>query len=211
MLKATAQSRPRATGGKGPATREKIVSAALETLKQEGFAGASARTIAAHGRFNQALVFYHFGSVHKLLLAALDATSARRMERYESAVAEARSLPDMIQVAREIYREDLESGHITVLSEMIAGSITDPELGPQVTARMQPWIAFAEQAIEKAAAGTPFKGLLPARDLAFAVVAFYIGIDLLTALDGDRARAEGLFSLAESFLPMIQSSFEARA
>ncbi|HYI45185.1 MAG TPA: TetR/AcrR family transcriptional regulator, partial [Actinomycetota bacterium] len=124
---------------------------------------------------------------------------------YESAVAEARSLAEMVSVAREIHREDLDSGHITVLSEMIAGSINDPELGPQVTARMQPWIDFAERAIERALAGAPLAGLLPVRDLAFAVVAFYIGIDLLTALDGDRTRAESLFTMAESFLPLIQS------
>ena len=202
MLKADAQITP----GKGHETRARIVEAALDVLKEEGFSGASARTIAARGGFNQALVFYHFGSVHSLLLAALDATSERRMERYASAVAAAGSLAEMVHIAREIYREDLESGHITVLSEMIAGSITDPQLGPQVTARMQPWIEFAAQAIERAVADTPLAGLLPARDLAFALVAFYIGIDLLTALDGDRSRAENLFVLAENFLPQIQRS-----
>ncbi|HYI44223.1 MAG TPA: TetR family transcriptional regulator, partial [Actinomycetota bacterium] len=94
---------------KGPQTRAKIVAAALEVLKHEGFSGASARSIATRGGFNQALVFYHFGSVHNLLLAALNATSEQRMERYESAVAEAGSLAEMVAVAREIYREDLES------------------------------------------------------------------------------------------------------
>ena len=202
MLKATAQTQPK----KGAVTRGKIVAAALRTLTQEGFSGASARTIAARGGFNQALVFYHFGSVHNLLLAALDATSEQRMERYESAIAGARSLPEMIRVAREIYREDLESGHITVLSEMIAGSITDPELGPQVTLRMEPWIDLAERAIERAIAETPFAGSLPARDIAFAVVAFYIGVDLLTALDGDRSRAESLFNMAERVLPAFGSA-----
>jgi hypothetical protein len=130
------------------------------------------------------------------------------MERYESAVATADSPADMIRVAKEIYREDLESGHITVLAEMIAGSVNDPALGAQVTARMQPWIEFAERAIERAVTGTPLAGLLPARDLAFAVVAFYVGIDLLTALDGDRTRAENLFALAEGFLPLLARGSE---
>ncbi len=176
--------------------------AALDTLKTEGFAGTRARAIAARGDFNQALIFYHFGSVKKLIIAALDHTSVLRMERYKEAVADTSSLEDMVLIARTIYREDLESGHIKVLAEVIAGSINDPDLGRAVTERMEPWIAFTEEAIERAVEGTLFAGLLPARDLAFAVVSFYIGADLMTALDGDRSRAERLFDVAESFLPM---------
>ena len=177
--------------------------AALETLKLEGFKGATARAIARRGDFNQALVFYHFGSVKNLLLAALDATSQTRMERYQAAVSEAATAADLLDVARTVYREDLESGHITVLAEMVAGGINDPELGPAITERMDPWIDFAEKAIERAINGTPFEGLFPMRDLAFGLVAFYIGADLLSALDGDRTRAERAFGMAERFLPML--------
>jgi len=196
MLKASAQPR-------GAATRAAIVDAALETLKKDGFAGASARTIARRGEFNQALVFYHFGSVRDLLLSALDATSAGRMARYENALTDTNGPADLLRIAGEIYREDLESGHITVLSEMIAGSLNDPDLGPEVTARMTPWIDLAERAISRAVTDTPFEDMLPTRELAFAVVAFYIGVDLLTALDGDRTRAEALFDMAERFLPLL--------
>ena len=63
-------------------TKLQIVEAALETLKARGFAGASARVIAREGGFNQALIFYHFGSVQSLLLAALDLISERRMIEY---------------------------------------------------------------------------------------------------------------------------------
>jgi hypothetical protein len=41
-----------------------MAEAALETLKPTGFAGASARERARTGGFNQALLLYHFGSVH---------------------------------------------------------------------------------------------------------------------------------------------------
>ena len=76
MLKPSAQS------DQLPATtKERIVVAALETLKEEGFAGTSARAIARRGNFNQALIFYHFGTLNDLLLAALDRTSAERMAR----------------------------------------------------------------------------------------------------------------------------------
>ena len=70
-------------------TKLQIVEAALRTLKTKGFAGASARAIAGEGNFNQALIFYHFGSVRNLLLAGLDLVSERRMSAYATAFAEA--------------------------------------------------------------------------------------------------------------------------
>ena len=47
----------KAASPKGNATRDRIVAAALETVRAEGFANTTARAIAAHGGFNQALIF----------------------------------------------------------------------------------------------------------------------------------------------------------
>src|SRR5580700_3047189 len=76
-------------------TKLQIAEAALQTLKEKGFAGASAREIAGIGGFNQALIFYHFASVQRALLAALDLVSARRMEAYGPAFERARTLPEL--------------------------------------------------------------------------------------------------------------------
>ena len=74
-------------------TKLEIAEAALETLKEKGFTGASAREVAGVGGFNQALIFYHFGSVRNALLAALDLVSARRMHAYQSLFEQAQTLP----------------------------------------------------------------------------------------------------------------------
>jgi AcrR family transcriptional regulator len=190
-----AKAGPKVGKGSGE-TRRRLVEAAIETLKEEGFTGASARAIGRRGDLNPALIFYHFGSVNDLLLAALDETSRRRMERYEDAVRGVDDLPTLIGVAAEIYREDLESGHITVLAEMIAGASSVPDLGPEITSRMEPWIQFTEAAIGRVLKDTPVAQVLPVREIAFAVVALYLGIELVTHLDGDRSRAESLFAVA---------------
>ena len=44
-------------------TRAVLIAAAIDTLREAGFAGASARRIAKRAGCNQALIFYHFGSV----------------------------------------------------------------------------------------------------------------------------------------------------
>src|ERR1700742_2073921 len=116
------------------ATRAKLIEAAIETLQGEGFAGASARAIAQRADANQGLIFYHFGSVANLLLAALDAVSARRMEQYGAAVERVATPVELVDVAADIFREDLDAGYVTVLVEMIAGSSSTPGLGAQVSA-----------------------------------------------------------------------------
>jgi AcrR family transcriptional regulator len=180
----------------GAATRQRIVEAAVETLKQEGFAGTSARAVAKQGGFNQALVFYHFGAMNELLLAALDETSERRMVRYREALDGVDGLGRLVELAGQIYREDLDAGHMTVLAEVIAGASAMPELGPEVVARIEPWIGLTEEALGRTLDGTPLAGTVPLGELAFAVVALYLGLELLTHLQGDRARADALFAAA---------------
>jgi AcrR family transcriptional regulator len=188
-------------------TKERIIDAAFTTLKEEGFAGTSARAIARRGGFNQALIFYHFGTLNDLLLATLDKTSADRMSRYRDSMGKATSVDDKIQTATRLYREDLVSGHITVISEMVAGSLSRPDLGPEVVARMEPWIAFTEGVISDLLTGSIFESAVNPRTLAFAVVALYLGVDLLSHLDQDKSRAEGLFQMAGAMGPFLAPIF----
>jgi AcrR family transcriptional regulator len=177
-------------------TKLQIVEAALRTLQTSGFAGTSARAIAREGVFNQALIFYHYGSVRNLLLAVLDLISERRMQEYGPAFERASSAPELAQLAREIYASDLERGYITVLGEMVGGGVSDPTLGAEVAARIEPWIDMVERKLEALLQGTPLLALAAPRDVAFALVALYFGVDMLSHLQGDRTRAESLLDLA---------------
>jgi AcrR family transcriptional regulator len=187
----------------GEKTRERIVDAALETLKNEGFAGATSRAIARAGGFNQALIFYHFGSLDGLLLAALDKTSAERLKRYRKAVDGADSAEELAEVAATVYAEDRDRGHMTVVSQMVAGSVARPELARELVARMEPWIELCEEALRKALSRTPAANLVPLRDLAYAVVTFYLGLNLLTHLDEDRERTEAVVARLQSLSALL--------
>src|SRR5258706_1713012 len=123
-------------------TRAALVSAALETVKAEGFARTTARAIAQRAGVNQALVFYHYGGVNDLLLAALERSSAERLAAYRSALADVDSLDQAAARSAELYREDVAGGHVTVLAELVGASLAHPELAPQLVERMEPWFAF---------------------------------------------------------------------
>ncbi len=192
-------------------TKLQIAEAALATLRTQGFAGASARAIAREGCFNQALIFYHYGSVRNLLLAVLDLISERRMAEYGPAFERARSAPELARLAATIYADDLERGYITVLGEMVAGGVADTQLGTEVAARIEPWIELVERKLEQLLSGSPVLLLAAPRDLAFGLVALYFGVDMLSHLQADRSRAESLLrlgtrlsALAEAVLPTRQ-------
>src|ERR1019366_4970 len=86
MVKAGVAAAAAVRTTRGEATRQQLIDAAIETLKDHGYAGASARVIANRAGVNQGLIFYHFDSVTGLLLAALDSVSDMRQARYSSAV-----------------------------------------------------------------------------------------------------------------------------
>jgi AcrR family transcriptional regulator len=186
-------------------TRRLLVEAAIATLQDVGYAGASARAIAERAGTAQGLIFYHFGSVANLLLSALDAVSAARLERYGAAVARVASPEDLIEAAAGIFREDLDAGYVTVLVEMIAGASSTPGLGPAVASRIEPWKAFAQRAIEETLGQSPLGSLLPSREVAHAVVALYLGLEMLSHLDGDRQPALALFERAAQMAGLLSA------
>jgi AcrR family transcriptional regulator len=185
-------------------TRQALVRAAIEALKEEGYAGASAREIARRAGCNQGLVFYHFGSVANLLLAALDAVSETRRLHYQAAVDRAQGLGELVEAAEAVLEEDLDAGHIAVLAEMIAGSSSTPGLAPEVAARIAPWRSFAADAIAGTLAGTPLAALVEPELAAHAIVALYLGLEMLAHLDGDRAPALALFDRARRFAALAE-------
>jgi len=187
----------------GETTRRQIVDAALATLKSEGFAGATSRAIARAGGFNQALIFYHFGTLEGLLLAALDRTSEERLERYRQVVGDATSVEELLAAVARLYGEDREQGHVTVVAQMVAGSVARPELARAMVERMEPWIELSEAAIEKGFGWLGLPELVPRRELAYAFVTFYLGVNLMTHLDQDRARTDALFERLAAIAPLL--------
>jgi AcrR family transcriptional regulator len=203
-----ARSGAKRTAGHGPSsgseeTRRALVAATIEALRDEGFSGTSAREIARRAGCNQGLVFYHFGTVTNLLLAALDEVSALRLTRYQGAVDAADDLGELVETAESVFEEDLDAGYISVLAEMIAGASSTPGLGAEVAARIAPWRSFAADAVRDTLENTPFAPLVAPEELAHAIVALYLGLEMLAHLDGDRGAALALFERARQVAALL--------
>jgi AcrR family transcriptional regulator len=186
--------------------RAALIAAAIDALRETGFVGASAREIAGRAGCSQALVFYHFGSVTDLLLAALDEVSTLRMAAYRGLLDQASSATALVESAREIFLADLDAGYVRVLVEMITGAHSVPGLGPQVAQRLAPWREFAETAAQQAVGRSPLARLLPPEEAAHAVVAGFLGLELLASLDGDRSAAMVLFDRARALARLLDAT-----
>ena len=178
------------------ATKDRIIAAAFETLRDEGYAGASARAIAGRGKFNQALIFYHFGGVEEALLAALDWGSEKRLARYREVFGAALTLDQFAPAAWELFREDLESGFVKVLGELIAAGSSKPELGRQVATRVEPSLAFTRETLQRVLGSSPLSMFVSVDDAAFALTSLYLGLELMCNLEQSTERAESLFATA---------------
>ncbi len=188
-----------AASAKTEKTRLDLVDAAKAILRTEGFSAATARNIAAKAGCNQGLVFYHFGSVGDLLLAALDNVSRERREKYEEELVGIETVGQLVDLATRIFTEDLDTGNAALLVEMIVGASAIPGLGPKVKERMDPWVQFASDAIGSRLANSPFGAIVAAEDMGRAIVAFYLGLEMISHLDGNREHALRLFEIAKQF------------
>ena len=200
---------PRTRAG-AEATRARIVEAALRALRDEGIAGISARGIARHGDFNQALIFYHFGSVEGLLVAVAQTESQRRSALYAPALAEVTTLSELVGVARRLHDEEFQEGTVAALTQMLAGAVGSEELSRGIADALHPWTDLVGETIDRLLAGTPFGDVLPRDDLTSGIAALFLGIELLTGLDP--AMAEGsLFTTMESVATLIDGLLRAAA
>jgi len=183
-------------------TRGKLIDAAVETLRVRGIAGISARTIAATAGVNQALVFYHFGTVAGLVDAACRESTAARVALYRDRLGAVGSLHDLLILGRELNAAEREAGNVAILAQVLAGAQQDPVLAATARDSLQLWVAEIEAVLARVLAGSPVGELADAASLAPAVAAAFIGIELYEGVDASAAAAgldalENLSVLAE--------------
>lgn len=172
-------------------TKQRIIRATLQTLREHGAAGTSARAIAAAGDFNTSLLFYHFGSVEGALLAAAHHDTDARIARYSAHLEGLTDLSGLVRFSRQMHRENLEAGHVTALVQMLALTSTNPEIREELASVFDPWIDMVETTLDRLVGKDGIAGLSNA-DLAVGITSLFLGLELLTHLGDRYGRAEGL-------------------
>lgn len=201
---ATATNRARGAAANPEETKALLLDAAIRTLSDHGYAGTTARAVAAEAGVNPALISYHFGGMRPLLLAAMARSNEQRLERYEVETAPVRSVAELIAAWRRLHDEDVEVGHIGALVAMLGATSSDPEIRTDMADLFQPWLTFTADRVVDAVKGSPLEHILPTDQAAFVILSLFVGMELLTNLDGYDERADELFTTGEAlarFLP----------
>ncbi|MQY04933.1 TetR/AcrR family transcriptional regulator [Actinomadura macrotermitis] len=199
-------------------TRVKLLEGALEVLRTRGIAGASARVIAAAAGVNQALVFYHFGTVDDLLVAALGHGAESRVARYRERFAGIDSIGGLVELGRAVREEEQAAGNFTVLAQLLAGGQANPKLAEATAAGLALWTREVEAVLARVLAGTPLAEFVHVGGLARALASSFIGLELYAGVDADAARqATGaldelamLMSVLDDLGPVVRRAVRAR-
>jgi AcrR family transcriptional regulator len=133
-----AERRDRATAD----TRSAIVDAARTALLAEGYAALATRKVADLAGVPLSQIHYHFGSKRQLILAVLAAENERLLERQRSMFDAPEPLWVRWDRACDFLDQDLESGYVRILQEMIAAGWSDPEVAAAVRSMIGAWYAL---------------------------------------------------------------------
>ncbi|MFE0044578.1 TetR/AcrR family transcriptional regulator [Streptomyces albireticuli] len=164
-------------------TRTKLLEGALRSLTEQGIAKTSARSVAAAAGVNQALVFYHFGTVDELLAAACRHGAEQRVALYRERLAEVTTLAELLPLARELHARERAGGHVAVLAQLLAGAQTHRRFAPATAAGLGLWIEEIEQTLRRVLAANPLAEFIDVTGLSRAVAAGFVGLELYEGVD----------------------------
>ena len=166
----------------GASTRTLIIEATRRRLIAQGYANLNVRDIAADAGVNHALIGYHFRGKQPLVLAVLDDANARLLARQADMYAQPTKASGKWQQACDFYQEDLDSGFVKLLMELMAGSFHDEDLRREFTPRLLAWQKLIEGAVDEFIDGNDLKMPIPARAVSAWITWFWIGMEASMAL-----------------------------
>ena len=172
----------RAERADGASTRALILDAARRRLIERGYANLNVREIAADAGVNHALIGYHFRGKQQLVLAVLDDANSRLLERQARLYDAQASASEKWRQACEFYEDDLRSGFVKLLMELMGASFHDEELRREFTPRMLAWHRLVEQGVTDFVEEAGLKLPVPSRAIAAWIGWFWMGMEASMAL-----------------------------
>ena len=177
------------------ATRTSILDAAKSVLRERGYASLSTREVAAAAGVPLSQIHYHFGSKQGMVLALFEYMNARLLERQDAMFADpGLTLSEQWDLACDYLDDDLATGYVRVLQELLAAGWTDPEIGRVVRDGVMGWVKLLTDLARRAQDTYGSLGPFTPEDIAALVSAAFIGME-----------AYLLLGLEEQGLPLRRS------
>lgn len=167
-------------------TRSLILEAARSRLLADGYGGLSTRKVADEARVPLSQLHYHFGSKQGLILALLEQENQRRLARQHRMYAEDAPLWQRYERACDFLEDDLDSGYVRVLQEMIAAGWSNKEVGDTIRELLGGWYSLLAQVAREAEQRYGPLGPFTAEEVGTLVGAAFLGAETLLLSGFDR-------------------------
>jgi AcrR family transcriptional regulator len=163
-------------------THTLLLEAAEKCLRESGYSGITTRRVAEAAAMPVSQIHYHFGSKEALLLALLEHQNRRLLERQEATFAADLPLWKRWEKACDYLDEDLASGYVRVLQEMIAAGWSNPEIAAAVRKFLAGWYVLLKRVAREAVQQFGPLGSLKPDDLGCLVGNAFLGCEALLLL-----------------------------
>lgn len=170
-------------------TSTKIMESARTCLLADGYANLSTRKVADRAGVPLSQIHYHFGGKQGMVLALLDHENQRLVGRQRQMYAGSVPLWKRYEQACQFLDDDLASGYVRVLQEMIAAGWSDDAVARQVLTMLRGWLDLLEEVAGEAETRFGSLGPFTAADLAALVALSFLGGEAMILL-GDDSWAE---------------------
>jgi AcrR family transcriptional regulator len=167
-------------------TRLRIVEAARRRLLIDGFVGLSTRKVADEAEVPLSQLHYHFGSKGGLVLALFEEENKRRLDRQTRMYAEDAPLWVRYERACDFLEDDLDSGYVRVLQEMVAAGWSNEQVGDAVRELLGGWFKLLVDVAHEAEHRHGPLGPFTADEVATLVTTTFLGSEALLLLGFDR-------------------------
>jgi len=167
-------------------TRALILEAARSRLLAGGYGGLSTRKVADEARVPLSQLHYHFGSKQGLILALLEQENQRRLARQRRMYAEDAPFWQRYERACDFLEDDLDSGYVRVLQEMIAAGWSNKEVGDTIRELLGGWYSLLAQVAREAEQRYGPLGPFTAEEVGTLVGAAFLGAETLLLSGFDR-------------------------
>lgn len=157
--------------------RQILIEAAEACLLESGYARLSTRRVAEAAGVPLSQIHYHFGSKQQLILAVLEDQNRRLLGRQERLYAAAMPLWRQWEQACAYLEEDLESGYVRVLQEMIAAGWSDPEIAAAVRDQLRGWLELLTGVARAAAERMGGYGPFTPEEVVALVANVFVGVE----------------------------------
>jgi AcrR family transcriptional regulator len=167
-------------------TRSLILEAARRRLVADGYAGMSTRKVAEEAQVPLSQLHYHFGSKQGMILALLGEENRRRLDRQTDMYGEDAPLWQRYERACDFLEDDLDSGYVRVLQEMIAAGWSNGEVRAAVRELVAGWFSLLIDVAREAERRHGPLGPFTAEEIATLIGTVFIGGESLLMLGFDR-------------------------